>query len=1119
MASPIIKIKRGNGAPTGAGITAGEFAFDRNTGVLHIGATGGYCGLDATGAKLVNNDDINIIRVGMQISNDTTFAGPSATLDDYLGYSNYTVPTTRAVKEYIAAQITAAAAGIVFQAGGGINVTSSGTNPITYTVSNTGVLFGYTAIDLAGNYIGSSRIQPETKDDLLSLYADSGIRLVAETSGGKDQIRIINYGVTGINGVTGNIKAIEPIIGLEGYTAAVGTALQSLLTYQSPIFITNSGGGKIDLSHSNSGVASGSYPGVVSGVPQTHTIGVDSTGHITSLVSSNLDFSTAVPLNFEEAVRDAAFPGITSGQNKNYGIEFVYSDSTDGLLRAYNRGITSLSGSIGGVGLSGAVALAAGTNITITPNFGTNALQIAYSGNQFTTINANKASSVYPQSGFYVGGITGPGGSQFVTADAATDSLNLYAGKGIGISAGELSAGVDGILFWNTGVNMLSAYNAGSLLGGTGFSGNVELIAGNNIVFSRGSGSNENQLTISSTASGEDGAVSWIQADYTTESGEDYSGTYSGDGITGAVNVSGTNGLVTRQDTGLNGTSSTKNGTVEVGLSSKLTLPSGEYLPGDGAGGESSIIELPTQRTLAVPELPPLSGGDYTNMPPSYATVITDKILGGLTAQLFYDTGNGNGPYDPIYTTAERNNSYPGKILILAADQGLFWDGPPGGAPTTQGMHAEVRLLGYPNPENIAAEIDRVFVPNPLAGGVDDCAGGSCVGFPPNLPGCAVYNDGTEQYDRVNLWLTDYAQNTGTVAVNGNLIARDAIYVEKDIWINGQIIDAKTGCLYSGGTPGNGGGTITTPGGNLGLTGDLVVDGSIYVHGGTAFFNVRDLSTESALVKIGGLSAAASGYSVEMGGINTSVSGYTGDRGLVLFHYSKSPYSPIKSTAEVAATAKTGFVGIDSSEGVFAFYENVANVTTSGSDGNVYTYVTGGQVGAARLREINNVGITADTSGVIYLKANLANESVNITNQQLFGHVDLIGPALAGNKAVIQLENNARLKLASTIGSGALVEFTRGITFDVSSGGQYENSSDSLRIKFNAAASTQRQISIPNPGTGNGLVVAHTGRVATTAAGLGNANYATTGGQYVDVSQVLYNTTLSEGTVIDCGTY
>jgi len=1114
MASPIIKIKRGNGAPTGAGITAGEFAFDRNTGILYIGATGGYCGIDATGAKLANNDDMNIIKVGMQISNDTTFAGASPTLDANLGYSNYTVPTTRAVREYIAAQITSAAAGIVFQAGGGINVTSAGTNPITYTVSNTGVLFGYTAIDLSGNYIGLSRIQPEAKDDLLSLYADSGIRLVAENSGGKDQIRIINYGVTGINGVTGNIKAIEPIISLEGYTAAVGTALQSLLTQGSPIVITTSGGGKIDISHSNSGVASGTYPGVVSNVPQTHTITVNSTGHITSLVSSNLDFSTSVPVNFEEAVRDAAFPGITSGQNKNYGIEFVYSDNTDGLLRAYNRGITSLSGSVGGVGLSGAVALAAGTNITITPNFGTNALQIAYSGNQFTTINANKASSVYPQSGFYVGGITGPGGSQFVTADAATDALNLYAGKGIGISAGELSAGVDGILLWNTGVNMLSAYNAGSLLGGTGFSGNVELVAGTNILFTRGSGSTENQLTISSTAGGGGGAVSWIQADYTTEPGENYAGTYASDGITGAVNISGTNGLVTRQDTGSN----TKNGTVEIGLSSKLTLPSGKYLPGDVAG-ESSIIELPTQRTVGTPELPPLNNGDYPTMPPSYATVITDKILGGLTAQLFYGTGNGGQTdyYDPIYTTEERNNSYPGKILILAADQGLFWDGV-GAAQTTQGMHAEVRLLGYPNPENIAAEIERVFVPNQDAGGVEDCDGGSCVGFPPTLPGCAVYNDSTEQYDRVNLWLTEYAENTGTVAVNGNLIARDAVYVERDIWINGQIIDAKTGCLYAGGTPGNGGGTITTPGGKLGLTGDLVVDGSIYVHGGTAFFNVRDFSTESALLKVGGLSAAASGYSVEMGGISSSVSGYTGDRGLVLFHYSKSPYSPIKSTVEAVAAAKTGFVGIDSSEGVFAFYESVANVTTSGNPGNVYTYVTGGQVGAARFREINNVGITADTSGVIFLKANQNDQATNITNQRLSGHVDLIGPTSAGNKAVIQLEDNARLKLASTIGSGALVAFTRGITFDATSSNLYDPQ-NSLRFNYNGTDSVQRRVSIPDPGAAKGLLVAHTGRVATTANGLLNSSYATTNGQYTDLPQVLYNTTLSDGTVIDCGTY
>ena len=107
---------------------------------------------------------------------------------------------------------------------------------------------------------------------------------------------------------------------------------------------------------------------------------------------------------------------------------------------------------------------------------------------------------------------------------------------------------------------------------------------------------------------------------------------------------------------------------------------------------------------------------------------------------------------------------------------------------------------------------------------------------------------------------------------------------------------------------------------------------------------------------------------------------------------------------------------------------------------------------------------------------------------------------------------------ASTIGSGALVAFTRGITFDATSSNLYDPQ-NSLRFNYNGTDSVQRRVSIPDPGAAKGLLVAHTGRVATTANGLLNSSYATTNGQYTDLPQVLYNTTLSDGTVIDCGTY
>jgi hypothetical protein len=1106
MATPIIKIKRGDTVPgtynatSGSGLTAGEFGFNRNTGVLYIGTTGGYCGIDEVGAEIANND-LNVIPIGMHISNDTTFGNGSA-LNLQVGYSDYTVPTTHAVKDYVSNAVTSAAVGVVFRAGDGIGVTSNlDITPASYTVTNTGVIKGFTGIRLTGNIVdGNKIIYASNSVDGLTFTAGDSIMISSDVA--TKQIIFNNAGVTGINGYTGNIKNINPVVSLDGYTAAVGTAMQTLLTYQTPIVGTNLANGKIDISHASSGVGSGTYNGTINGVPQLHTITVNSTGHITGMSSTDLNFGSALPAGFTEAVQDAAYPGITSGQNKNYGIEAIYSDAAD-LLRLFNRGITSLSAGVGSVGMSGPVYLSAGTDISVANNYGNNSIQISYSGKNFDTINALKATSVYPNSGIYAGGVTGPG-SQFILAESVQDSINFYVGRGIGISAGELSPNVDGILLWNAGVNLLSAYD--------------ELKAGNNIVFTRGSGSTENTLTIASTAGGGGGAVAWLQADYTNETSpaEDFDGVYAGDGVTGAINISGINGIVTKQTTGQNGSSSTKDGTLYIGLHSNVVLPVGVYPDGYEGFGPAASIEIPTQRNYQAPTLPPINAGAYPTNPGNYASLIVDKISGGFTGQLFYGDGDGGDPYDPVFSIPQRNNSVPGKTLILTADQGLFWDGV-GGAPIDTGRHAEVRLLGYPNPENLSAELQRAFVGTPGAEGVDGCGGGgSCVGFPPVLPSCGVYDLITEQWTAQDFFTSNYASRP-TVAVQGNLIARDALYVEKDIWIKGDIIDATTGCLYDFAGAGGGGGG-TNPGGNLGLTGDLVVNGSIYVHGGTAFFNVRDLSTESALLRIGGLSAS-DGYSNPINAISPAVSGYTGDRGLVLFHHSKSPTSVFNLTDEQTAASKTAFVGIDSSEGKFVYYENVGSIATSSNGNNVYTYITDGQVGPAKFREINDVGITAD-SGQIILRSSPTGSYSSTTNYRLSGHVNIAGPSTLANRGFLTFENNARVNFLSTI-SPHVVEFVRGITFDYSANAnEFDRSADNLRIKYASTTnSSTRTLSFRNPGGSRATIGVDIGRAATSPT-TNQPNWETTAGQYAELGQqTLYNKTLSEGTIIDCGTY
>lgn len=1098
MANPIIKIKRGIGKPPtwttasgGSGITAGEFALDTNTGVLYVGmlGSGGYTGHFGTPSS-VGSTVPNVVPIGYQISNDAKFGGSSPTINTVLGYSQYTVPSTYAVKQFVSEAIIAAAAGIDFISGEGIALNVSG---ITYTVTNTGVLKGFTSTNAIGNAVGDT-VKAKSARDGITFIGGGGILLT--TSNANGSVKFDNIGITSIGGFTGDITTIDAIRTLTGFTASIGLANREVITATTPIVVTNSGGNSIDISHAASGSGSGTVNAFTNGVPQLLTIKYNATGHIESIAPSDLNFTVGKPAGLTEAVQDAAYPGITTGVGPvpphskayDYGVYFAYDDDAS-LLRAYNTGITSI-GLVGGVGLSGPVQIApTGTMIQVLQNTAQNRLTINYAGTQYNQLSANKPTTYsYPDSGIYIGGVTGAG-TQTAAAALTNDELRFLAGRGIGISAGTApGTQTNTVLLWNTGVNMLSAYDSGgNLLGGTGFSGSVNLVAGTNIQLARGSGGNENTLTISSIGGGGGGAVAYIQADYTTEVSENYSGTYSGPGVTGAIELIGLNGIVTKQDT------ATNSGDLYVGLSSKLQLPSTVFLGGTPAYPYPEIT-IPTARATAIPPLPHCGMEDYFALPDGYSRLTTDLIEGGLTAALRYGD-QGGSIFNPPVDNVDLGFSEPGKILILRAREGVI-DPVGGGSQNMSGLHTEVRLLAYPNPENMVAYIQEGMD----AGTVNaSCPGGNCVGYPPTFPACFV--DGQQTWYGYTKNDATHNNIKGSVVVHSDLIAQDSVYVNKDIWLTGDLINATTGCLYQV----QGGGGVNTPGGNLGLTGDLIVQGSIYVHGGTAFFNVRDLSTESALISIGGISAST-GYSNPYDSIATTQSGYTGDRGLILHTYSKLPYSPLLNEAESGAGIKRGFVGVDASEGTFKYVAD-AELETLSSGNNVYTYVKAGRLGPAQFSELNGVGITSDGQTLISLRAG---QNAVATNFESVGHARIIASTSSANKSFITLGSNATVLLGTN--SNSIIEFARGITFDATSNtSQFGGEANALRIRYNGQSdSVARHITIRNPGATRHTQLVDTGKAGTTDSGLGTVDLA---------QQVIYNKTLADGTIIDCGGY
>lgn len=1139
MSNPIIKIKRGVDRPSGwngtTGITSGEFAYDKLYNVLYIGITGGYCGSAAAiqDQVLIPNNHMNVIPVGMQISNDNTFGGPGANDGDYLGYASNTVPTTKAVKDYVTTVKANTSAGFTFYAGEGITFQiADPTDPRQgLTFINTGVLKGFTATNLSGNIVGDNRIEPQTAKDLLTFVAGSGIQLFGENTA-KREIRFTNIGVTGINGRTGDIKTYDVITSLSGSTAAIGLAVQANIVPQTPIITSPTTPlGSFIIAHADEGTnAVGTFGGIVANEYTTPQITVNKFGHVTAATNVPVNFSNILPTGFTEAVEDIAYVGITSAQfNPSYaGICFAYVDNGTGrgTLFAFNTGVRSI-GIVGGTGASGEAKLRGGQGVALSWSANADrSIQIDNTAPYYRTIAATRASEFNGNGGIYDGGYTGPGAFQLVNADSYQETLRMYAGRGIGISAGTFGVQGDGIMIWNSGLNTLTALDEnGNIVGTGGLSGNAELQAGANITLAR----NGNRIVVNASGGSSTGSVTYLKADYSrdqdlnTDDGQ-YDGTV---GVTGAIEFIGRNGLITRQTTANIGSENppgTKDGQLFVGLSSKVYLPANQFQaagdaphiidPDDATG--YAVLGLPrTRDTLGNPATL-LPKDDYI-LPTQFNYLKTDSIEGGLTAAMSYDSGS---PFYQTYvasleypTPPDPTKSTPGKILILISREGELVR--PDGTTIAEidRAQAEIRLLGWPNPENMGAYIDITWVGNPdsIEG---ECPAPGCVGFPPRLPSCAVEIDGSGVFNAVAQYVANASADKPTTVVNGNFVAKDSMYVTEDIWLAGNIIDAKTGCLYTAPAGQNGGqpfnGYLV---GNLTVTGDVAgspsPQGNIYVHGSEAYFNVNNFAIEDNLIKIGGISGGAALNGTETQGHRES------DRGIIFYTNMATPALSVKDGANSTITTnKNTFVGIDRSEGVFRL---IADATIT-PDANNAESVSGTPL-SIYAGDLNNVGVTADNNGRIYLKGR--SSTTPVTSINAAGHLTLTAPTTSAQQSTFVLDNLSQLILgANSIVKTAAgtVEFLHGVTFGV--GGSPRTTSDTASASHNLQftwrrtdGAPQRVVNMRNLGDNSKTQLVDVGRYATTDG----VDLSSSGQE--SPQQVLWNKTLSTGTIIDCGTY
>lgn len=1144
MANPIIKIKRGIGQPSSwdavvgntYGITAGEFAFNRQTNVLFIGVTGGYCGFNGSPLSATTS---NTIAVGMQISNDVQFGGANPTVDALLGYSNYTTPTTKAVRDFVNTKFAESALGVTFREGPGIGLTFavSGTD-VDVTITNEGALKSFSSLKIdpvnGGKVSGDGVIDSNAPDAVLNLGSGSGIKIIASDS--SNSISIYNDGVTGIGGVTGGISNINPIKALNGFTTAVGVAMIDNFSSDSPIkHVYDLSRGLITVGHNTSGVLSGRYGGANSIV----SLDVDITGHITRISEDAIVVGGGmIPAGLTEFVQDTVSAQLRTGMGN--GIGFTYDDNTEsGTLRSYITGIRDLGvfpqPNGANVGLCGEVRLEAGANISLAQSKVNNRITITGTAPNFSTIQALPGTDI-AAGGIYAGGTLGKGvNNNTIQADAASDTLKLYAGKGIGISAGQTPLADDQIVLWNTGVHQIKFYDGANQEIKSGFSGDVQIYASSGVNFVE----QNNGIKISATGVGSVGASSLI-AQYGITEANNPLNVWNGNGVTGNINFYGRNGLITRQTTGNDaGVDGTNNGNMYIDLSSIVRIPPNvfegssdtrsrldiaSYL--DGSPNNVFKINNSSTAVVGVDPVPPVFNNNNLSMPETYNYLETDMIISGLTGNVSYQTGNpAAAGYATISDFDANSTIIPGKMLILLAPNGNYKKSSGGNLPTVSNKHAEIRMLAWPNAENLGSELMTT-----LEQPTTQCPNANCSGWnsSPSLPTTCI-GGGVSPIDDT----TDSKANRGSVRVVGNLLLNDSVLVKKDIWLAGNIYDASTACLKT-----LGGSTQTCLEckglGNVGITGSVTVMDNMYVHGASAFFNLDNLSTSSPVISFGGLSG-----DTVLDGNPTATIAQNSDRGFKIYNSAVIPASPVGAAS--SRLNRVSYVGLKTDEGVFTYIPDA----TQSVSGQKYTW--GGLPGAAFFSMINGVGLTSEGDKV---ELRVKKNAVHYASIKSTGHIQFV-------QNLFNTANESQAFTFNTVNSGSLsvntsqpiiftsniespVVFNKGLTFDVGPGfytttsNDFNNSGDeltkavtshSLKLKWknNSGTGSPNHVNIRNLGENSHTQVVDVGRFYLGNEPSSSTNLNVTPGTgtsvYNSPQQTLWNKNFGDGTFIDCGTY
>lgn len=1096
MATPIIKIKRGSGTPTISGVTYGEFAYDRDSGILYLGISGG--GYSGDGTVNLASKPINI-PIGMQVSDDATFAGPGTAVNTNVGYSSKTVPTTHAVKDFVSAAVSLAALGMTLYPGTGISfIYAEAQDPKKgITIFNIGVIKGFTSFGLSGNFNGS-RVFASSAVDGLTFIGGSGILISGDNT--NRTLTLTNIGVTGINGATGGITLFSHFAGLSGFTSAVGYATNVNLNVSAPIDITKVDD-KATIFHATSGVASGKYGGSQTGFWKIPEVNINSTGHITSANDIELKIGEGfpIPAGLTETVQDIIFKS-TFGSN---GIGFTYNDGS-GTGSFTNTGVRSLEIFAGAyAGLTGAVVLSSGNGIQLSyviaeGAVNPSAISIANTSNFFRTITANKATNL-ASGGIYSGGITGSGTSS-TTANTFNDTLELYAGRGIGICAGDRSLGNSTLMFWNTGLIGLTLFNSGGAVVASGISGNASLAAGSNVSFSYDS--SQNKITIASSNGGA-GAGS-IAADYShsTVPQQDLQTAWTGSGVTGDIDLIGEHGILTRQD------AYTPSGDLYIGLSSRVELPANLF-PGYSGGvdaGVGAMLRLPTTIETrgsvdtaggVLPQAPFFIGSNSSfengGLDPVWNRIEVDAIQSGLTGNISNFSDPSSDPYS-LYNLANPNEIEPGKVLRLVATSGHWADNTGLYQTINQG---EIKLMGWPSAEHLGSELQRLSDPFDNNGTnvypCDEYASG-CKGMPANLPKCVAYDPSTGIQTTENF--TGSAQRP-TTKFNTNIVTTESLLVEGDVWVKGNILDAGTGCLLTtpNGTQQNAVTCIECLGdGNVGVTGYLRVDNSLYVHGPTAIFYGGTFATDARIISIGGLSG---------GNLSSSINDNS-DRGVLFYNRPAGNGTPRKS-----------FFGPKTSDGILRYIPDATVANNSG------TITVSGAIGPIQVSEVNGIGITHDPSAaagkVRLTRAALTTATIGTGTINLAGHFDITSSSTAANAASKIIFNNTNGTLLNFGANAAFVDFQRGYTFDVLTAGQFAGngfgSGNQAVITVRTPGLSTESYIMPRYTGGNNIALVDVGRYSVGSSSI-NAGTGTEA-----PLQTLYNKSLADGCIIDCGTY